>query len=130
MDRRFPAAPARAEGLAERFVAACRIGDVKAVEAMLAEDGEVHSDGGGKVSAAWVVIRGRNRVALFLTGVFRKRWLQDVHAAAVNGEPGLVFRSCGAVASVLSLRVEGDVRAVYITRNPDKLARWAAAEVE
>jgi RNA polymerase sigma-70 factor (ECF subfamily) len=69
-------------------------------------------------------------VARFLTGVFRKPWLRDVHAAAVNGEPGVVFRSGGAVAAVLSLRVEGDVRAAYITRNPDKLCRWAAAEVE
>lgn len=128
--RRFPAAPARADGLAERFVAACRAGDVKAVEALLAEDIELHSDGGGKASAALVVIRGRDKVARFLTGVFRKRWYQDVEATAVNGEPGLVFRSGGAVASVLALRVEGGVRAVYITRNPDKLGRWAAAEVE
>ena len=129
-DRRFPASPARAEGLAGRFVAACRAGDVTAVEAMLAEDAEVHSDGGGKATAARVVIRGRDKVARFLTGVFRKRWLQDVEAAAVNGEPGLVFRAGGAVAAVLSVRVEGDVRAVYITVNPDKLGRWAAAEVE
>jgi RNA polymerase sigma-70 factor (ECF subfamily) len=129
-DRRFPATPARADGLAERFVAACRAGDVKAVEAMLAEDAEVHSDGGGKVSAARVVIRGRDKVARFLTGVFRKRWLQDVGAAMVNGEPGLVFRAGDGVAAVLSVWIEGDVRAVYITANPDKLARWAAAEVE
>jgi RNA polymerase sigma-70 factor (ECF subfamily) len=128
--RRFPASPARADGLAERFVAACRAGDVKAVEAMLAEDAEVHTDGGGKASAARVVIRGRNKVARFLTGVFRKRWYQDVSVAAVNGGPGLVFRSGGEVVSVLSLCVEGDVRAVYVTRNPDKLARWPAAEVE
>ena len=40
---------------------------------MLAEDAEVHSDGGGKVSAARVVIRGRDRVARFLAGVFRKK---------------------------------------------------------
>jgi RNA polymerase sigma-70 factor (ECF subfamily) len=129
-DRRFPASPARADGLAERFVAACRAGDVRAVEAMLAEDAEMHSDGGGKASAARVVIRGRDKVARFLTGVFRKRWLQDVGEATVNGEPGLVFRSGGAVAAVLSLRVEGNVRAVYVTVNPDKLGRWAAAEVE
>lgn len=128
--RRFPVAPSRADGLAERFVTACRAGDVKAVEAMLAEDAEVHSDGGGKVSAARVVIRGRDRVARFLTGVFRKRWLQDVGTATVNGEPGLVFRSGDRVVSVLSLRIEGDVRAVYITVNPDKLSHWAAAEVE
>ena len=56
--------------------------------------------------------------------------MQDVGVATVNGEPGLVFRSGDAVHSVLSLRVEGNVRAVYITVNPDKLGRWAAAEVE
>jgi RNA polymerase sigma-70 factor (ECF subfamily) len=129
-DRRFPAAAARADGLAERFVAACRAGDVKAVEAMLAEDAEVHSDGGGKASAARVVIRGRDKVARYLTGAFRKPWLQDVGVATVNGEPGLVFRAGDAVVAVLSVRVEDAVRAVYITVNPDKLARWAAAEVE
>jgi RNA polymerase sigma-70 factor (ECF subfamily) len=129
-NRRFPIAQARAEGLAERFVAACRAGDLKTVEAMLAEDAEIHSDGGGKASAARVVIRGRDKVARFLTGVFRKSWLREVHSATVNGEPGLVFRSGDAVAAVLSLRVEADVRAVYITRNPDKLVRWGAAEVE
>jgi hypothetical protein len=47
-----------------------------------------------------------------------------------NSEPGLEFRSGDGVASVLSLRVEGDVWSVSITANPDKLARWAAAEVE
>src|SRR3954471_9600219 len=69
-DRRFMAAPARADGLAEPFVAACGAGAVRAVEALLAEDAEVRSDGGGKVSAARVVIRGRDRAARFLTGVF------------------------------------------------------------
>ena len=107
-ERRFPAAPARADGLAERFVAACRAGDVKAVEAMLAEDAEVHSDGGGKVSAARVVIRGRDRVARFLAGVFRKKRRDcEMRAATVNGEPGVVFRSGGAVVQVWSLRIEG-----------------------
>ena len=52
---RFWASPAQADGLAERFVAACRAGDVKAVEQMFAVNPEVHSDGGGKVSAARVV---------------------------------------------------------------------------
>src|SRR3954447_1587726 len=128
--RRFPAASARADGLAERFLAACRSGDVKAVEAMLAEDVELHSDGGGKATAARVVISGRDRVARFLVGVLRKPYLQEVGVATVNGEPGLVFRSGDAVVSVLSFRVERNVRAVYIAVNPDKLGRWSAAEIE
>jgi RNA polymerase sigma-70 factor, ECF subfamily len=42
----------------------------------------------------------------------------------------VAYRMLGSVAAVLSLWVEGSVRAVYITRNPDKLGRWAAAEIE
>src|SRR4051794_3578295 len=129
-DRRFPAAPARADGLAERFRAACQWGDVKAVEAMLAEDVGLHSDGGGKATAAGVVISGRDKVARFLAGVLRKPYLQDVGVATVNGEPGLVFRAGDAIHAILSLRAEGDLRAIYVTANPDKLGRWAAAEIE
>ncbi len=129
--RRFHASAARADGLAERFVAACRAGDVKAVEGMLAEDAEVLSDGGGRVSAARVVIRGRGRVARFLAGVFsKKRRGCEMHPTTVNGEPGVVFVSGGAVVQVTALSLVADVQTVYIIVNPDKLARWSAAEVE
>jgi RNA polymerase sigma-70 factor (ECF subfamily) len=97
---------------------------------MLAEDAELHPDGGGKAAAARVVLRGRDKMARFLVGVFRKPWMQDVGVATVNGEPGLVFRSGEALAAVLSLRIEDAVQAVFITVNPDKLGRWASAEVE
>jgi RNA polymerase sigma-70 factor (ECF subfamily) len=128
---RFHATGARADALAERFVAACRAGDVKAVEQMLTDDIEIHSDGGGKVSAARVVVRGRDRAARFLAGVFRKkRGGCEMHATAVNGEPGVVFTSGGAVIQVVALCIEDGVRAVYMTNNPDKLSRWSAAEVE
>jgi hypothetical protein len=58
----------------ERFVAACRAGDVKAVERM--------------------------------------------------------FTSGGAAIQVVALCLAGGVRAVYMTNNPDKLARWSVAEVD
>jgi RNA polymerase sigma-70 factor (ECF subfamily) len=129
--RRFPASVTRADGLAERFVAACRAGDVKAIEGMLAEDAEVLSDGGGRVSAARVVIRGRERVARFLAGVFHKKRRDcEMHPTTVNGEPGVVFVTGGSVVQVTALSIEADVNAVYIIVNPDKLARWSAAEVE
>jgi RNA polymerase sigma-70 factor, ECF subfamily len=129
--QRFHATGARAGALAERFVAACRAGDVKAVEQMLTEDVEVHSDGGGKASAARVVVRGRDRAARFLAGVFSKKRADcEMHATTVNGEPGVVFTSGGAVIQVVALCIEGGVRAVYLTNNPDKLSRWSVAEVE
>ena len=130
-ESRFHPAPHEAGELAERFVAACRAGDVKAVEGMFAEDVEVHSDGGGKVAAAGVVVRGRDRAARFLAGVFsKKRGDCEMHATTVNGEPGVVFTPGGAVIQVVALHIEGGVRAVYMTNNPDKLSRWSVAEVE
>jgi RNA polymerase sigma-70 factor (ECF subfamily) len=98
---------------------------------MFTEDVEVHSDGAGKVSAARVVIRGRDRAARFLAGVFSKRRRDcEMHATTVNGEPGVVFSLDGAVIQVVSLCIEGGVRAVYMTNNPDKLSPWSVAEVE
>jgi hypothetical protein len=40
-ERRFQASTVLAEGLAERFIQACRAGDLRTVEGLLAEDAEV-----------------------------------------------------------------------------------------
>lgn len=53
-----------------------------------------------------------------------------MHATAVNGEPGVVFTSGGAVIQVVARCIEGGGRAVYMTNNPDRLSRWSVAEVE
>jgi RNA polymerase sigma-70 factor (ECF subfamily) len=128
---RFRPEPEKADNMAERFVAACRAGDVELVEQMLTEDVEVYSDGGGKVSAARVVIRGRSRAAKFLAGVFHaKRRDYGMHPATVNGDPGVVFSMDGAVVHVVSVRIEGTVKAVYMTLNPDKLSRWSVAKID
>jgi RNA polymerase sigma-70 factor (ECF subfamily) len=130
-ESRFRPAPDEASALAERFVAACRAGDAGAVERLFAEDAEVHSDGGGKAASAGVVVRGRDRAARYLAGVFSKKRADcEMHATTVNGGPGVVFTRGGAVVLVVALRIEGGVRAVYMTTNPDKLARWSVAEVE
>jgi RNA polymerase sigma-70 factor (ECF subfamily) len=128
---RFETDSQNAGELAERFVSACRVGDVKSIERLLTDDIEVYSDGGGKVSAARVVIRGRSRSARFLSGVFSKRRRDcDMHAVTVNGNPGVAFPKDGAVFHVVSLRLENGVRAVYMTLNPDKLSRWSLAKID
>lgn len=128
---RFHPEPEAANCMAERFVAACRQGDVGLVEQMLTDDVEVYSDGGGKVSAARVVIRGRSRAARFLAGVFHKRRRDyDMRPAIVNGDPGVSFTLDGAVVHVVSLRIEDGVKAIYMTLNPDKLSRWSVATID
>jgi len=128
---RFRTAQEKADDLAERFITACRLGDVSLVEQMFTEEAEVYSDGGGVVSAARVVIRGRQRAARFVAGVFsKKRRDCEMRTTTVNGAPGVVFYANGAVIQVVSLCVEGGIRAVYMTLNPDKLSRWSIAEVD
>ncbi|UUO05735.1 RNA polymerase sigma factor SigJ [Blastopirellula sp. J2-11] len=128
---RFQPSPREAEGLAERFLTACQLGDMSIVEKLFAEEAEIHSDGGGKVSAARVVVRGRNRAARFLVGLFRKRQRDSqMRNVTVNGEPGVVFISDGAVIQVVSLCIRDEVQAVFMTNNPDKLSRWSLAAID
>ena len=128
---RFRPTREKANALAEQFLAACRAGDAKLVEQFLTEDVEVYSDGGGKVTAARVVIQGRDRAARFLCGVFRKlsRYC-ELRPTQVNGGPGVVFLCDGQVKDVISFKVGEKIETVCITVNPDKLVRWAAIEVE
>jgi RNA polymerase sigma-70 factor (ECF subfamily) len=129
---RFRPEPHRASELAERFVAACQAGDLAAIEAMMTEDVSVHSDGGGKASAARRVIAGRSRAARFLAGIFRKRSRlgSQLRRAEVNGEPGFLFVHQGTLFNVASLAITDRIHAIHITVNPDKLVRWSIAEVE
>ncbi|WP_437205852.1 RNA polymerase sigma factor SigJ [Planctomicrobium sp. SH664] len=128
---RFCSTSPQADELADRFLSACRSGDVKAIEQLFTENVEVHSDGGGKVSAARVVIHGRERAARFLAGVFsRKRRHCAMTITKVNGEPGAFLSDRGTVVLVASLHLEAGVRAVYLTNNPDKLSRWSVARIQ
>jgi RNA polymerase sigma-70 factor (ECF subfamily) len=130
-ETRFRGDVGRANALAERFVSACRAGDLSAIEGMLSEDAQIHSDGGGKAFAARVVIRGSNRSARFLSGVFRKHRDCRMTPTSVNGEPGLaVSDDEGKLVSVFSFHIDERVHAVYVMRNPDKLARWSKVDVE
>lgn len=127
---RFPAAPEKADELAERFLAACRSGNVKLIEELFAEEIEVHSDGGGKAYAARTIIRGPQRAAKFLAGVFSRKMADcEIAVAMVNGEPGYVVTHQTRVVLVTTIHVEEGVRAVYMMRNPDKLARWSIAKI-
>jgi RNA polymerase sigma-70 factor (ECF subfamily) len=111
---------------AEAFFAALRAESVEGLVALLADDAQAHSDGGGRAVAARRVVRGAARVARLLAGVYRKRRPgTEARPAAINGRPGLLLVDGARVVSVLSLDLDaaGRVRAVYTMRNPDKLAR-------
>jgi RNA polymerase sigma-70 factor (ECF subfamily) len=130
-ERRFAPPSGRADELAGRFFAACRSGDVRAIEAMLAADVVAYADGGGKAFAARRPVAGARKVANLLAVVFRKlRQVGDLTVTAVNGRPGVVFSVNGTVDTVVTVApaAGGAVAAVYVVLNPDKLCRWPAPD--
>ncbi len=106
------------------FVAAQR-GDVDALRQVLADDVVFYSDGGGKVSAALLPIRGPDKVARFIIGIQRKFYsdqMQSFLPAQVNGMPGFVRREGETVQQVGAFQVvDGRVRAIFSVLNPEKL---------
>ncbi len=116
----------------DRFVAVFRTsvesGDPAPLKALLAEDAELVSDGGGKKIAALNVIHGADAVSRFLFGIARKNpdpGSLRVVRTTINDAPSLIVFLSGEIDQTFAfdLDCEGRIRAIYIVRNPDKLAR-------
>jgi RNA polymerase sigma-70 factor (ECF subfamily) len=108
-----------------RFAAACESGDTAALEAVLAADAVVVSDGGGKVRAAVRPVHGASEAARFVAALLTGEPGTDFAVEPVNGRAGLVLRRGGQAVAVVSLSVAGvEVTAVWVVLNPDKLRSW------
>ncbi|PDT53250.1 MULTISPECIES: sigma-70 family RNA polymerase sigma factor [Sinorhizobium] len=122
---RFRVEKERGLELAKAFFDASRSGDMKALGTMLAADVSLHSDGGGKRSAAIRPIIGYDavmKVHEYLAGLFRKNGSKLVRAGFVNGLPGFVTLEADGELQTTALEIEnGSVAAIYVVRNPDKL---------
>ncbi|MEZ5665890.1 MAG: RNA polymerase sigma factor SigJ [Alphaproteobacteria bacterium] len=126
-----PPPPEAHRALLARFVDAVASGDIARLQALLAADAVAYSDGGGVRIAALRPIRGAARVARFFLGLARKarRRGQDVafRPVTLNGAPGLVAFVDGALDQTFAIDVaDGRIAAVYVVRNPDKLAAVTA----
>jgi RNA polymerase sigma-70 factor, ECF subfamily len=117
--------------LIEAFAGAVRSRDVTALAQVLAEDAVLLADGGGRVNAVPRPLHGRDHVATVFIGFARIRHSQGwrLEPARVNGLPGcLVFddldggRLVQTIALAPSAQEPGRIGAVYVQRNPDKLA--------
>lgn len=121
---RFGVAKESHRALLATFMAAASTGDVAAMKSLMSDDVQLVADGGGKVPSFLHKLYGAGRVA----GVFwslehkfpaRVRYV----AARVNGEAGLLRYVDGQLESVQSFIIDdGKIVAVFIMRNPDKLA--------
>jgi RNA polymerase sigma-70 factor (ECF subfamily) len=128
---RFPASPQQHRELVSRFLEACKTGELSALQAVLAEDVTIHSDGGGRATAARVPLVGIERVTRFLLGLYSKFQHQALHveqrACDVNGAPGIMQFINGHLHAVASIEADGDrIRRIYFILNPDKLAKIAS----
>lgn len=128
--QRPPQAVDRAEHrrLVEAFAAAATAGDFAGLRALLADEAELVGDGGGKVQAFGHVLRGGQRLAQLYYALFRRLGAGvQYRPVQVNGQPGLARFVQGRLESVQAFELrEGRIGAVYVQRNPDKLAQAAA----
>lgn len=126
---RFDADRERSRQLTRRFLAACATGDLDGLLSMLAQDVVVWSDGGGKAKAALRPVHGADKVARLLVGISQKGLAgAEIREVDINGQPGLVVLSDGVVTTAAVADVlDGQITAVRIVANPDKLIALQAA---
>ncbi|MFI5585962.1 RNA polymerase sigma-70 factor [Amycolatopsis sp. NPDC051758] len=123
---RFAADRREREELAGRFFDAFREGDVDGLRKLLAADVQMVGDSGGKAPLWGNGIHGAVNVARVLVGLVAPfaRIGGVVESRELNGQPGALFRDRdGKVVNTLALDVlDGQVQAIRVVLNPDKLA--------
>jgi RNA polymerase sigma-70 factor (ECF subfamily) len=122
---RYYASRRQRQELAQRFFAAAEQGDLRALEALLAQDVALHADGGGKVPALARPINGRERVARTLSAGMAAlaRYGVRIHVTEVNGQPGAVaIDAQDRLVGVMGLDIaDGQIQTIHSISNPDKL---------
>ena len=125
---RFTVSQEEAAKLAAAFMAAAIQGDMKALSSVLAEDAVLVSDGGGKRKAALRPLVGRDDVVDLLSRLAWRSggeqvWPLSFRAVRVNGYPGVILeQDDGLMTIAFQPGEDGRLAAVYLVRNPDKLA--------
>ncbi|MEV8475994.1 RNA polymerase sigma-70 factor [Streptomyces sp. NPDC051173] len=125
---RFPVDPVQQRDLTEKFLAAATGGSIEDLLALLAPDVRLVGDSGGKPKAPLRVLESADKVGRFLFAVARKGVPEpEILFLELNGGPALLVLSAGRPDTALSIELSDDGRigAVYIQRNPDKLAGLA-----
>lgn len=125
-----PADEGEHEALLSAFAQAAASGDASGLRALLTEDVVALSDGGGIKTAALNPIVGPDHVSRFFIGIFRKaeRLKAEMRFVLVqiNGAPGYLLYVDGDLDQTMSVDVrDGRIAAVYVVRNPEKLAGLA-----
>ena len=125
---RYYASRRQREELAGRFFAAAGQGDLRALEALLAQDVTLHADGGGKVPALARPINGRERVARTLSAGMAAlaRVGVRIQVTEVNGQPGaMAIDAQDRLVGIMGLDIaDGQIQTIHSIANPDKLRHF------
>ncbi|HYS64196.1 MAG TPA: sigma factor-like helix-turn-helix DNA-binding protein, partial [Paraburkholderia sp.] len=115
--------------LLRTFAQALERGDFPSINALLAEDAMLIGDGGGKVPSFPKPMAGGRRIAqLFYASSLRYGSELSVKLVALNGQWALLRFIEGTLESAQSFETDGErIVRIHVQRNPDKLARIAAA---
>jgi RNA polymerase sigma-70 factor (ECF subfamily) len=126
---RFGVTQDEVKRLANAFMAAMSRNDPAALSELLAEDAILVTDGGGKRAAALRPLVGRADILRLLERlIWRGTWKTPtkVRIARINGQLGAVLADAeGLTTFVAEVDGEGRLAAIYVQRNPEKLARAA-----
>jgi RNA polymerase sigma-70 factor, ECF subfamily len=114
--------------LLTRFMQAASAADRHAMKALMADDVQLVSDGGGKITSFLRILRGAGRAAGVFWSLEHKFPRQvSYRMARINGEPGLLRYVGGQLESAQSFLFDGGrIVAIFVVRNPDKLANVPA----
>jgi len=115
--------------LLRTFAQAQMRGDFPAINALLTEDAMLIGDGGGKVPSFPKPMAGGRRIAqLFYASSLRYGSELSVKFVMLNGQWALLRFIEGKLESAQSFETDGErIVRIHVQRNPDKLARIAAA---
>lgn len=120
-------APQEAKRFAEAFFKAAHQSDPSDLQALLARDVALISDGGGKVQALPQPMHGADLVSHFFAGIAAKvaalgEKATDFRPVLINGLPGYLSVEGDKALQATALDVrDGLIHAIYVVRNPDKL---------
>lgn len=120
---RFEADEATATQAAARFLDAAGGGDLEPFLALLAPDVELVADGGGRVRAPLLPVRGATNVGRFVASVRNRADPRAITVVArLNGAPAIVVALAGAPAAAVLFELSGGaITRLYLVGNPDKL---------
>lgn len=115
--------------LMQEFAQVLERGDFAGMIALLAEDAVLMGDGGGKVTSFPKPMLGGKRIAqLFLAASLRYKTELRIQLASLNEQWALLRYIQGELESALMFEVDHErITRIFVQRNPDKLARLAAA---